>query len=802
MSDPIENPGPVPPASEHNASPDASPDQEIQPFVLSFPDDPISARDWALWAGVLALITLVCFWPSIPGSFIWDDDSYVVQNGALLNRSGLVHIWNATDLHTVQYYPLTFTTLWIEHHIWQNGPLGYRVVNLLLHAAGAIVLWRVLRRLALPGAWAIAALWAIHPLQVETVSWISERKNVLSGLLAISSLYFYLDFAGLRDPDTDQPAWQLQDRWQTYAMSLLCFVAAMLSKTAICGLPAALVMILWWKRRLSAATLAGLIPMFIVGAIGALVTSHFETSPEGLVRATGPEWDFSLPQRLLIAGRDFWFYIGKLFAPVHLSFNYPRIVPAAGNSGDWVFIAAAVIVIDLLFMFRRALGRGPVTAVICYVAMIFPALGFFNAYPFRYSFVADHLQYLAGIPLIALAVVAVAKVLGNSVKPLAVIACAALLVFGGASWARAKVFVDPVTLWEDTLDKNPNSWLAGYNLARDRMNAANRDLTLAGQLAAQNEPDASQGTADQASSELDDAVDLLHNVLANPGTPPNISYLSHSQLAAIDVTRTRWPDADVSALMQHAEDQLRMAIAGERQLDEAYPDPLPYYNMGLVQLKIAELGQKSLPKSKAPATTRPATPEELQIIDRLEAARDFLQQAMDAAKLSRDRITTHVSAEQMLGLSSFQRGNADFILGGLAEQRGDDASSDQFARDAMYDYKISLGIDPTNVEAQYRTGLCYERFGDYTNAKVYLLNAALYSPQGRYAPSYNEIGWIICRSNPTNLFQLRLAIQCFQDALNIDPNYTDARDNLQKAMQMLAGAKVTTESSTEPSTHP
>lgn len=244
--------------SESTQQPDPSPDsigssdEEMQPFVITMPDDPASGNDWYLWAAVLALLALVAFWPAINGTFLWDDDQYVTHNHALLDASGLKEIWKIPP-GTIQYYPLTFTVFWVEHHIWENNALGYRVVNLLLHAGAAVVLWRILRRLKIPGAWAAAAIWAVHPLQAESVCWISECKNVLSGVLALGSVLFYLEFAGLYDPSSNRRTWNLNADWQTYAISAGLFLLAMLAKTAVVFLPLAILLILWWKGRLTFA---------------------------------------------------------------------------------------------------------------------------------------------------------------------------------------------------------------------------------------------------------------------------------------------------------------------------------------------------------------------------------------------------------------------------------------------------------------------------------------------------------------------------------------------------------------------
>ena len=164
-------------------------------FVFSLPDEPSSGKDWYLWAGVLAILVFVAFLPAATGQFIWDDDHHVGVISALESVHGLAKIWMPLDNATPQYYPLTSTTFWIEYHFWKDTPLGYHLVNFVIQALSGVLVWRLLRRLALPGAWLVAAIWAVHPIQAETVCWISERKNLLSGLLFFSSIWFYLEFA-------------------------------------------------------------------------------------------------------------------------------------------------------------------------------------------------------------------------------------------------------------------------------------------------------------------------------------------------------------------------------------------------------------------------------------------------------------------------------------------------------------------------------------------------------------------------------------------------------------------------------
>jgi tetratricopeptide (TPR) repeat protein len=427
-------------------------------------------------AGALVVITMVAYYPVIRnGGFIWDDDQYLELNRTLQTAEGLRRIWFEPGA-TPQYYPLVFTTFWLEYQLWELRPAGYHVVNVLLHAFNAVLLWGVLSRLSLPGAWFAAAVFALHPVQVESVAWISERKNVLSGFFYLSASWAYLRFrhgffsrpSPTESSNTEASAPYVHSRWFRYGLVIALYVAALFSKTVTCSLPAAILLVLWWKRgRITRDDLLTVLPMFVLGLAFAAITVWMEKEHVG---AEGKEWDLSVLDRVLIAGRALWFYAGKLVWPVDLTFIYPRwqIDPSAWR--QYVFPVAALGVVIVLWLGRHRLGRGPLVAVLYFAGTLLPALGFINIYPMRYSFVADHFQYLASIGLIALAASTVASASQNMSLRAERVGLAAgvatLGVLGCLTWRQAGVYENLVTLWTDTIRKNPACAMAHYNLGK------------------------------------------------------------------------------------------------------------------------------------------------------------------------------------------------------------------------------------------------------------------------------------------------------------------------------------------------
>lgn len=415
----------------------------------------------SLWSGtILILLIIVAYLPALRAGFIWDDDWHVTENRMLRSIEGLERIWldpsRPGHMTTPQYYPMTHTTFWVEHHLWGNQPAGYHLDNVLLHAASAVVLWRLLAGLGMPGAWFAAGVWAVHPLNVESAAWATERKNVLSGLFYFLAAGAYLlAFA----EENSKP------KWGWYAGSFMLFLFALLSKTVASTLPAALLLVIWWKRgRVGWKDVARLGPFFVAGAVMGTMTSWMERN---VVGAKGPEWAFSVADRILIAGRAVCFYAAKLFCPVALSFNYPRWTIDPHQWWQWLFPAIVVVTVAALFLLRNRIGRGALTGVLFFIGTLTPALGFFDVYPMRYSFVADHFQYIAGIGLIAVAVAAGRQAAGKELR-LNVKAGMGifLLTLATLTAARAEVFEGPETLWRDALAKNPKSWLAHMNLEK------------------------------------------------------------------------------------------------------------------------------------------------------------------------------------------------------------------------------------------------------------------------------------------------------------------------------------------------
>jgi protein O-mannosyl-transferase len=414
--------------------------------------------------GVLLLV-LGCgaAWPAIHGGYILDDDIYVTHNADLRSAEGLYRIWFKMGAEP-DYYPLVHTTFWLEYRLWGTEPLGYHATNIALHGLCALLLWRLLLALRLPGAWFAAALFAVHPICVETTAWVTELKNTLSLLLALSSLLLYLRFERAEELSTRSA--MARRRWGCYALALVMFLAALLAKSAVVALPAVLLTIYCWKRgRITWRRAAPLTPFVLLSMAMAIVTIWHEKYLEG---ARGADWSFTPLERVLIAGRAVWFYLGKLVWPASLSFIYPRWDVNQGQGLQLLFPLAVVVALATLWLVRRKIGRGPVACGLIYVGTLLPVLGLFDACYMRYCFVADHLQYHASVAMFAMLGCLAATIFQRLTLFRAIIGGASGLIVLGTlaflSWKQSALYIDAKTLYRDTIAKNPDAWLAHHGL--------------------------------------------------------------------------------------------------------------------------------------------------------------------------------------------------------------------------------------------------------------------------------------------------------------------------------------------------
>jgi protein O-mannosyl-transferase len=414
--------------------------------------------------GGLLVLTVLAYVPALRAGFVWDDDVLVTTNDLLHGWRGLADIWLRPG-STFQYYPLTFTSWWAQYHAWGLAAVGYHVVNVLLHGTSAAVLWLLLLRLGVPGAWTAAAVFALHPVHVESVAWVSELKNVQSGFFYLVAALAALRWLGLGGA---KPA----VGWRAYGVMLVCFLAAVLSKTVTVTLPVVLALILWWRRgTIERTQMLGLLPLLALGLAAGALTVSMERNYVG---AIGGEWALSLPERVLVAGRAPWFYLAKLVWPSRLSFVYPRWTLDPSAWWQWLFPLGAVAVLAALVVFRGRLGRAPLVAALYFLVTLAPALGFFDVYPMRYSFVADHFQYLASLgPIVALVALA-ARVLAGRPRARVVLSAILLTALGALAWRQALAYRNPETLWHDTLAKNPSAMIAHNNLGTELLGQERR----------------------------------------------------------------------------------------------------------------------------------------------------------------------------------------------------------------------------------------------------------------------------------------------------------------------------------------
>ena len=414
------------------------------------------SRSSAAYLLILGVLVAASYFPVLWGEFIWDD-FLLTKLKAVSSWDGIWRLWfdpvtaylqrDAVEGH---YWPLLYTTFWLEHKLWGFDPLGYHIVNLLLHFANTALLWRLLVRLGVPGAWFAAAVFAVHPLHTESVAWIISRKDLLSALLYLSAFFMWVRFV-------ESP------RTRPYVAALLLFAAALLCKSIAITLPAALLIWQWWKEgRVTARYFLRVAPFFLVGLVVGGFDIWFYKSKTAL------SFDYSVYERVLIASRSLWFYLEKLVWPADLAVIYPHWEIDATDPFGWGYFIAAVAVAATLWIMRHRIGRGPFACALFFAVTLSPTLGLIDYSYMGHSFVADRFQYLAGIGVIILfaaaAVRAADRLSPAAHKAAKGIALVVLALLGIVTWNQAGAYKNELSLFKHVIAHNPQSWAAHQNV--------------------------------------------------------------------------------------------------------------------------------------------------------------------------------------------------------------------------------------------------------------------------------------------------------------------------------------------------
>ena len=413
-------------------------------------------------AGAVALAAMIVavYFPALTGEPFWDDAVWA-QEQLVLSWSGIRDIWLEPSAIRQEghYWPIVYTSFWLEHKLWGLTPLGYHLVNVLLHLANTLLAWRLLAVLGLPGAWAAAAIFAVHPLHVESVAWIIERKDLLSTLFYLCAVLAWIRPEGPR-----------------VMLAAVLLVAALLSKSMPVTLPVAILIWYWWRGLWpSWREAVGLGILFGISLTITLADLSLYTSRESL------SLGYTFIERIQIAAHALWFYVEKLLWPVDLIMIYPHWEIGAANAGAWLYVVAAGAVAALLWVARHRIGRAPAAAAAFFALTLAPSLGFIDYGYMQFSFVADRFQYLAGLGVIV-ALTGTAAFLAARYRYARVIAPAALAAvlaaFGILTWNQAGIYRNGIVFFEYVVARNPLARDAHLNLGAEYMNAGRTEEAL------------------------------------------------------------------------------------------------------------------------------------------------------------------------------------------------------------------------------------------------------------------------------------------------------------------------------------
>ena len=689
-------------------------------------------KRWGL-AALLLLATALVYLPALRAGFLWDDDDVLTANPLIHAASGWWQLWQPSP--RVDYYPLTWTSFWLEWRLWGMNATGYHATNVLLHALGALLIWQILERLQVRGAWLAALVFAVHPVNVESVAWIAERKNTLSLVFYALTMLAFLRL-------------ERTGGWRWYWSAVGLFLLALLSKTSGILLPVVLLLCAWWQRgRIDRTDLRRSLPFFLLAAAFGLLTIWSQQWQGqalggvtlGLPQGTAPAVIHQAAQRSLgfrlgAAGHVFWFYLLKIVAPVRLMTVYPLWQFDTGSPLFWLPTAAAGGLFAAAWHWRARGGKALLFGLLYSGLMLFPVVGVLNMpYIGRSPVVTVHLQYLAMIGIIGLVIASLVSLPRTVAIALGV---AIVGTLGLLSWQRAVVHQNQETLWTDTLTKNPAAAQAHFMLGvvYDK-----------------------RGWLEEAIARYTEALRLkphdatTENNLANALVKRGRLADALPHFAEAVRLKPGFAEAQgnwASALAQHG--QAAESLSHFNEALRLNPNAATIqYNCGVTFLGLGKTAE-AIDHLAAAVRLDPANPEARVQLGLALTAQHRLDEAVAQFTHALERRPDHAAAH-------FGLGNARLAQGRFA--------------DAVAEYAAAVRCRPDYAEAHYNWGLALARHGQMDEAIARFTEAVRLNPTD--AETQNNLGAALASQG-----KLAAAYPHFAEAVRLNPANADYRRNL------------------------
>ncbi len=616
-------------------------------------------RKFLLQFALLLILVVAAFWPSLGGGPLWQDAARITTNVSLRTWPGVARLWmhpNAQPLYT----PMAATFLAAEHRSWHADLPRYRAVSFLLHLINVLLLWKILRRLNVRVAWLAAAVFAVHPICLQAVAWVSQQGTLLATTFALAAMLACLRWQRVEPPPPEDSLWMPPDwRGWLYPVALIFFTAAVLSHPMVVAMPPAMLLVLRWRGREMRANIQWLLPFFAIAA--GVVGLEFCLAPIGRGSSMLDELRLFFPAMFFLTGKTLW--------PMPLHFVYPKWNLHVADPLPYL-LAVTVAAGMVIGWMRRRQGEGSYVVAMIYVIAIAVGVGFGMREWLPYSYAADYFEYFAGMALITAVLAAIfglieKRLAGDAARSLRfILGLFFLAVLSTLTWRAATAYSSETALWQAEIAKGNAGTVAhdrlGMILLAEGKTAEASDHFKAALALDATDLDANAGLSRCLETEgrLEEAAEQYNAAIqANPQQP-----LFYTALAGIYAT-------------QHKTD---LAIETyQRAIAIAPGDESAHNNLGLLLVETGQIGPAIWQYQEALKTNPDSVAVRLNLANALFRQGDLDQaagQLQEVVRIDPFNFEAFMNSGAMLGqLREFDK--AEQMFRAAVRVRGDSAEA-------------------------------------------------------------------------------------------------------------------------------